>query len=82
MKAKQKKQNLAEAANQWDILAAYDHTIVQLSPYHFRIDGRLDVWPSTKKAYDTISHVKYEYEDLVELVMTKYYHAKNELRLI
>ncbi len=26
-----------------------DHKIEQLSEWHFRIDGRIDVWPSTKK---------------------------------
>lgn len=26
-----------------------EHTIEQFSKYHFRVDGKIDVWPSGKK---------------------------------
>ncbi len=26
-----------------------DHEIVSFSKYHYRIDGKIDVWPSSKK---------------------------------
>lgn len=67
-----KRERLKDALDEFDILAAYDHEILQLSHYHFRINRRLDVWPSTQKAYDILSHEKFTYDDLVDFVMERF----------
>lgn len=71
-----KKRNLSAAEEAFEILAAYDHDIRQLSPYHFRVNKRLDIWPSSKKAYDLRSHRKFEYDDLVDFVMTYFSESR------
>jgi hypothetical protein len=59
-------QNLKTSEEEFEVLAACDHVIQQFSPLHFRIDGRVDVWPSTKKWYDRITFRKGSYTDLVQ----------------
>ena len=36
------------------------HEVVELSPYHFRIDGKIDLWPSSKKFMKNGRVGKYE----------------------
>lgn len=60
--------NLEGGKEALEILVAQDFEVVQLSDYHFRINGRLDVWPSSKKAYDIKSHIKKSYNDLEQFV--------------
>jgi hypothetical protein len=68
-----KLRNLRQAEDDFGRLVAYDHEILQLDEgYHFRINGRLDVWPSTKKWYDIKSHAKGEYENLFTFVMLRF----------
>lgn len=70
MKAKKKKENLLASYEVFEILAAYDLSIHQFSPFHFRINNRLDIWPSSKKAYDIRRAASFMYDDLVEFVMS------------
>ena len=77
MKGGKRKENLSASAEAFEILGAYDHQIVQFSPYHFRVNNRLDVWPSTKKAYDIRSHRKFQYDDLVDFVMRRFEEIKS-----
>ena len=67
MKA-QKKRNLEQGEEALDILAALDFRVKQFSPYHFRINERLDVWPSSKSTRDLQLKTKEGYTDLVEFV--------------
>lgn len=62
---KLKAERLLTSEEEFEILTAYDHVVQQFSPLHFRIDGRLDVWPSTQKWYDRTNFRKGEYDDLV-----------------
>jgi hypothetical protein len=73
MKA-QKKRNLEQGEEALDILAALDFRVKQFSPYHYRINDRLDVWPSSKITYDILSKTKEGYNDLVEFTQ---FHFKN-----
>lgn len=41
--------NLREANEQAVELEDEGHTIERFTDYHWRIDGRIDVWPSSKK---------------------------------
>lgn len=63
-----KAQNLETGYAELDILAAYDYDVRELSEYHYRIEGRLDVWPSSKKWYDRVLKSSGEYLDLLQLV--------------
>lgn len=56
--------NLREDETLLEILVAQDFSVVQLSEWHFRINGRLDVWPTSRKFYDRKSYVKGEYTHL------------------
>lgn len=49
-------------------LVAEDYQVHPFSDIHFRINWRLDVWPSTRKYYDTRTHQKGEYRDLKTFV--------------
>lgn len=60
--------NLFEGKYQMEVLVAYDYRVVQLSEYHFRINNRLDVWPSSKKWWDNKTMRKGEYENLEKFV--------------
>jgi hypothetical protein len=63
-----KQKRLEEAIEIFDILIARDYEVTQFSQYHFRVNGRLDIWPTSKKWYDTRSHAKGTYIDLIETV--------------
>ena len=58
----------------FDILAAYDCHIVQFGEHHYRIDGHLDVWPTTGKSYDIKSHKKDTFSKLVPFVLGEARH--------
>lgn len=60
--------NLAEGESALETLVALDFKVRQKSEYHFRINDRLDVWPSGKTTYDIRSGSKGHYDDLVEFV--------------
>jgi hypothetical protein len=57
-------QNLQQGKTDLETLVAYDYTVEQFSDYHFRINGRLDVWPSSRRYYDQKTQRKGEYNSL------------------
>lgn len=54
--------NRQEGEEALEILVAWDYQVSQLSQYHFRINGRLDIWPSTRAWYYLPTHEKGRYE--------------------
>ncbi len=42
--------------DQLEILNSFDYSISNLTPFHIRINNTLDVWPSSRKAYDIKAH--------------------------
>ena len=67
-KAIVKKQNLEEGKDALERLVAWDYTVQQFSEIHFRVNGRLDVWPSTKKWWDSRRNVTGVYDELESFV--------------
>lgn len=65
---KVKKINWEKGLEALDNLVAFDYTIKPFSDIHFRINGRLDVWPSTKSWYDLKTQRKGKYEELEKFV--------------
>ena len=63
-----RKKNLEGGYEDLDILAAQDYDVHEFSQYHFRVNNRLDVWPSSKKYWDCQLGKKGTYENLVEFV--------------
>lgn len=68
MKKGKRAQNLKEGESKLEELVAFDYRVVQFSPYHFRVNERLDIWPPRKRWYDHRTHRKGEYTDLVKFV--------------
>lgn len=64
----QRQRNLTSGEEALEILVAEDFKVEQFSEYHFRINNRLDVWPSSKKSYDIKSGEKQGYTDLLRFV--------------
>lgn len=61
--------NLTKGYAALEILVANDFSVHPFSDIHFRINNRLDIWPSTKRFYDIRSHRKGIYsDDLTEFV--------------
>lgn len=60
--------NLNAGKEALEVLVAHDYEVYQLSEYHFRINRRLDIWPSSKKWYDLKTTAKGQYEDLEKFV--------------
>lgn len=60
---------LKEGEDALERLVARDIRVVQLSEYHFRINGRLDVWPSSGKYYDIKNGAKGTCSKLFPFVM-------------
>lgn len=60
--------NLSEGEKMLEILVAEDFQVVQFSEYHFRIEGRLDIWPSTRKWYDKKTMRKGSYGNLIPFI--------------
>ncbi len=74
MTKNEKKFNWQIGTSQIQILIAQDYEVNAFSDIHFRINRRLDVWPSTKKWYDTRNHTKGTYKDLLTFAKQ---HFKN-----
>lgn len=68
MGKQQKQINLREGEDILQELVAFDFRVQQLSQYHFRINDRLDVWPSSKRWYDRQNYNKGQYGNLVTFV--------------
>lgn len=68
MKKLAKIANLESGKSALEVLVAYEYAVYQLSEYHFRINRRLDIWPSSKKWYDLKTMMKGQYEDLEKFV--------------
>lgn len=62
-----KEQNRIAGYEELDILAALDFQVQEFSPFHYRINGRLDIWPSTKKFFDKATSKTGSYDSLVEI---------------
>lgn len=60
--------NLMQGEAHLQMLVAQDYRVEQLSEYHFRINERLNVWPSTRKYYDANSQKKGTYKNILALV--------------
>ena len=58
----ERRQNLKQGESELEQLVAFDYEVFQFSEYHFRINNRLDVWPSTHKWYDTRNKQKGMYK--------------------
>lgn len=76
----QKKLNLKKGYEELDILAALDFQVQQFSAFHFRINNRLDVWPSSQTAYDRISNRKEHYTDLVRFAQSHFKRLQEVIR--
>lgn len=63
-----KKHNLTAGEVALENLVSWDYTVKQFSDIHFRINNRLDVWPTTKKYYDHKTFRKGYYEELESFV--------------
>ncbi len=63
-----KKENWQKGTEALEILVAWDYKVQPFSDIHFRINDRLDVWPSTKKWYDLKTQRKGVYEELESFV--------------
>lgn len=63
-----KQHNLQSGYEALEKLVAYDYEVHSFTDLHFRINGRLDVWPSTKRWYDKRTHRKGEYDELERFV--------------
>lgn len=77
IKAEIKRLNLREGEEALEKLVAWDYKVYQFAASHFRINDRLDVWPSTKRWYDTVTRVSGTYIDLEHFVRG-YKNLKNE----
>ena len=71
MKA-QKQKNLNEGTEDLEKLVAWDFKVQPFSDIHFRINDRLDVWPSTKRFYDLLNKRKGSYDNLLKFVKKNY----------
>ncbi len=63
-----KKQNWQEGTDDLENLVAWDYKVVPFSDIHFRINDRLDVWPSTRKWYDMKTKRTGQYQKLESFV--------------
>jgi hypothetical protein len=68
MNASKRRKNLTLGKEELEELVALDFEVVQFAPFHFRINGSLDVWPSTKKWYAGLSGRKGTYDSLIPFV--------------
>lgn len=61
--------NLNAAFDVLDILVAYDYRVeIFHNELHWKINGTLNVWPSTRKYYNDKTGERGVYDDLVRLV--------------
>lgn len=75
MNKETKKKNWQEGTEALEILVAQDYEVQAFSDIHFRINRRLDVWPSTKKWWDSRKNKTGVYDELVKF--TKDYLPKD-----
>lgn len=76
-----KARNYEEAMDDIERLVAFDFRIVSYpGDYHFRINGRLDVWPTTKKWYDLNSKRRGTYKSLYIFARDFFTTASNGTR--
>ena len=69
-KEQQRRDNrLRSSGETFEILVAMDYRVEQLSEYHFRVNGKLDIWPSSRKYYDIKLGRKGEYVKLKDFVV-------------
>jgi hypothetical protein len=68
LKGQIRRRNLAQGKEDLEQLVALDFDVVPFSPYHFRINGRLDVWPSSKKWFDKSTGRHNSYDSLIPFV--------------
>ena len=74
---KARKRRLLEIGEEaLEFLVGLDYEVVQLSEYHFRVCGRLDIFPSTRTWYDIRSRQRGQYNELKEFVIN--YFSVNE----
>ena len=72
---KKKKEKVLEKGEQeLEVLTAFDFNVIRFNQFHFRINNRLDIWPSTRKSYDIISKRRNTYTDLIKYVKTHFKH--------
>ncbi len=60
---KKKRYDTSNIDEMMEVLVAHDFECVQLSEYHYRINGCLDIWPTSRKAYDIKAHGHGEWKD-------------------
>lgn len=46
--------------------------VERLSPYHVRIEKRLDIWPTTNRWYDLVTKEKGTYPDLLRFIIKRF----------
>ena len=63
-----KKENLIAGEAALQNLVAWGYAVHPFSDVHFRINRRLDVWPSTRRWYDTRSGGRGQYAELESFV--------------
>lgn len=59
-----KRFDISHIDDDMDILAAHDYEIMKFQDTHFRVNGILDVWPSSRKAYWIKAHGHEDYRDI------------------
>ncbi len=75
---KNKEINWENGTTALEKLVAWDFKVQAFSDVHFRINGRLDVWPTTRKWYDTRNHKKGHYPELESFVKSYFNALLNE----
>lgn len=63
-----RRNNLIKGEEELEILVAWDYRVRHLDTYHFRINDRLDVWPSSKKWFDQRTRRSGTYDNLESFV--------------
>ncbi len=69
--------NTRNLPNQLGVLVAHDYEVVEFSENHYRINGELDVWPTTKRAYNIKTHQRFNFRfsDVATFVLTALPHT-------
>ena len=72
-----KERNLQEGLEAIDVLIALDFDVRRLTETHYRVNGRLDLWPTTRRYYDILSKQKGRYGDLAKFVRDHFENVKS-----
>lgn len=67
-----KYQNLEDAKDAFEILTAFDYDCRKCDEFHFKVNGHLNIYPTTKCFYDEKYHDKGMYDDLVYFVRYRF----------